>query len=351
MGNLKHLVWMCTRARQGNYTYSLGDGQASPDELNTVEAERLLSMAADFGTDNLFITGGEPLLRRDILNLMEHASGLGLNLYIKTNGWAINDDREIARKLAECNCQVIISIAGLEDVDDMLRGKGAHKRSINAARACSEQGILYSLSVMNTKYVVRQIRDLVNLALELDARSFALACLIPQPICVDEQRTKFIALEPTPAEHEKELNEIYRLTRQLGGRIRLMPYDIFYNRILKTKEPSLVLKSRCSVCSNLEENEWLEIQDDGKAYGCGPLGLIAGDVRQDSLGEMMARIRNSEVVRRLADRRNLKGKCAVCEFNTICGGCRASAYVYTGDMFAADPHCPYKPRGAQPAKT
>ena len=344
MTGLKYLVWMCTRAQESRYAYSLGDGKASSEELNTDEAKRLFSMAADFGAENLFITGGEPLLRTDILNLIEHASMLGLNLYIQTNGWAISDNREIASDLASCNCKVIISMAGLEKVDDRLRGKGAYKRSISAALACTEQGILSSLSVKNTKHVVHQIGQLVNLALELGAKSFALASLIPQPICVEEQRAKLIPLEPSPEEHERELNEIYSLSKQLSGRIRFMPYDIFYNRILKTREPSLVLKSRCSLCNNLEENEWLEVHDDGRAYGCGPLGLMFGNVREDSLEVIMARIRESELIKRLADRENLKGKCGICEFNAICGGCRASAYIHTGDMFAEDPHCPYKPK-------
>jgi len=345
MEGLNHLVWMCTRAEEGRYTYSLGSGRASPEELNTGEAKRLLSRAASFGVGGLFITGGEPLLRKDIMGLIEHASMLGLKLYLKTNGWAISDKREIAKALASYNCKVIISIAGLEKVDNMLRGEGAYQRSVNAASACSEQGILCSLSVVNTKYVVRQIQELVNLALELGSEGFSLASLIPQPICAEEQRTKLIPLEPSPGQHERELNDIYFLSKQLKGKIKLMPYGIFYNRILKTKEPSLVLKSRCSVCNNLEENEWLEIQDDGKAYGCGPLGLMFGDVRKDSLEVIMARMRGSELVKRLADRSNLKGKCGACEFNAICGGCRARAYIYTGDMFAEDPLCPYKPKG------
>jgi len=342
---------MCTRAQEGRYAYSLGDGRASSEELDTDEAKRLFGMAADFGVEHLFITGGEPFLRKDVFELMEHASILGLNLYIKTNGWGISDKKEIAKKLASYNCKVIISIAGLEKVDEMLRGEKAYERSVNTALACSEQSIPHSLSIINTKYVVHQIQKLVNLAIELGSEGFTLASLIPQPVCIEEQRTKLIPLEPSPEEHEKELNDIYFLSKQLEGKIKLMPYGIFYNRILKTKEPSLVLKSRCSVCNNLKDNEWLEIQDDGKAYGCGPLGLTFGDVRKDSFEVIMARMRSSELVKRLADRNNLKGKCGACEFNTICGGCRARAYIYTGDMFAEDPLCPYKPKGEQSAKT
>ena len=345
MRRLEHLVWMCTRAEEGRYAYSLGSGQASPEELNSSEANRLLSMAADFGVRAFFITGGEPLLRKDILDLIEYASALGLKLYLKTNGRAISDKKEIAKTLASYNCKVIISIAGLEEVDRLLRGEGAYQHSINAASACSEQGILCSLSVVNTKYVVGQIQELVNLAMELGSEGFSLASLIPQPICTEEQRTKLVPLEPSPGQHERELNEIYSLNKQLEGKIKLLPYDIFYNRILKTREPSLSLKSRCSVCNNLVENEWLEVQDDGKAYGCSPLGLMFGDVRKDSIEVILARMRDSELLKRLADRGNLKGKCGACDFKAICGGCRARAYICSGDMFAEDPYCPYKPKG------
>jgi radical SAM protein with 4Fe4S-binding SPASM domain len=347
MAGLRYLVWMCTRAEERRFAYFLGNGRASAGELNTDEAKRMLAMAADFGAEYVFITGGEPFLRKDILDLIKYASSLGLKLYLKTSGWAISDRKETAEELALNNCNVIISIAGLEEVDNMLRGEKAYERSINGASVCSEQGILYSLSVINTKYVVPQIKELVNLALELGSKGFSLACLVPQPICAEEQRTRLIPLEPSAAEHEKELNEIYLLSKQLKDKIRLIPYDIFYNRILKTREPNVVLGNRCCLRTDLEENDWLEVQDDGKAYVCGPLGLAFGEVRQDSFDTIMSRIRESEVVRKLADPRNLKGKCGSCQFNVICGGCRASAYIHSGDMFAEDPHCPYKPKGTE----
>ncbi|MFH1382161.1 MAG: radical SAM protein [Chloroflexota bacterium] len=347
MAGLRYLIWMCTRADERRYAYSLGNGRPSADELNTDEAKSMLAEAADFGAEYVFITGGEPFLRQDILDLIKFASRLGLKLYLKTSGWAIAEKKEIARELALANCKVLISIAGLEKVDNMLRGEGAYERSVKAASICSEQGILYSLSVMNTKYIVHQIKELVNLALELGSDGFSLACLVPQPICAEEQRTRLIPLEPSAAEHEKELNEIYLLGKQLEDKIRLAPYDIFYNRIIKTREPDVVLNNRCCLRTDLEENDWLEVQDDGKAYVCGPLGLAFGDIRKDKFDTIMRRIRESDVVRKLADPRNLKGKCGFCEFNVTCGGCRGSAYIHTGDMFAEDPHCPYKPKGGK----
>ncbi len=110
MEGLNHLVWMCTRAQEGRYAYSLGDGRASPEELDTDEAKRLFGMAADFGVEHLFITGGEPFLRKDVFELMEHASILGLKLYIKTNGWSISANKEIAKQLG--NVAAAIKDAG-----------------------------------------------------------------------------------------------------------------------------------------------------------------------------------------------------------------------------------------------
>lgn len=349
MAGLRYLIWMCTRAEERGYAYTLGEGKALAEQLDTGEAKRMLAMAANFGAEYVFITGGEPFLRKDILDLIRYASSLGLKLYLKTNGRAISN-KAIARELASHNCQIIISISGLEKVDNMLRGEKAYERSIKAASLCSEQGILYSLSVINTKHVVPQIKELVNLAVGIGSKGFSLACLVPQPICAEEQRKRLIPLEPSAVEHERELNEIYLLSKQLKDKIRLAPYDIFYNRIVKTREPNVVLSNRCCLRTDLEENDWLEVQDDGKAYVCGPLGLAFGDVRKDSFDTIMGRIRESDVVRKLADPRNLKGKCGSCEFNAICGGCRASAYIHSGDMFAEDPHCPHKPKGAEGVK-
>jgi len=338
MDKLKNLVWLCTRAYDAKFAYSLGDGRAHANELKTDEAKTLVRKAADFGVEHFFITGGgEPLIRKDILEILRLASDHEIALYLKTDGFKI--DESMARKLASCDCKMIISIAGPREVDEQLRGQGAFERSIAAARLCAKEDILFSLSVVNTRYIVDRIRDLVDLAQDLGARSFSLASLIPQPICVNEQLSRLAPLEASPLEHEKELNTIYELSKEKD--INILAYDIFYNRILAIKEPSLKLRSRCSLCHNLESNEWLDILDDGIAYGCSPLGLAFGDIRRDSIEEIMNKIRSSEVVIRLADRSNLKEKCGICRFNGICGGCRAKAYIYSGDMYGPDPLCSY----------
>jgi radical SAM protein with 4Fe4S-binding SPASM domain len=100
----------------------------------------------------------------------------------------------------------------------------------------------------------------------------------------------------------------------------------------------------CSMCDNLTKYEWLEVLDDGKAYGCAPLNLVFGNIRTDSIQDIMDRMRTSQQLIKLADKNNIKGKCGLCEFKSICGGCRARAYIYSKDPLNQDPMCAHKPK-------
>lgn len=343
---LDHFIWSCTRAYPVKHAYSLGDGKPLPNELTTAEAKVLFAKAADFGVDNFFITGagwtGEPLMRKDFVTLLRLAAESKLSPYVKVTGWHFN--AATAKELAASECKAIISFAGLQDVDAKLRGKGAFEDAVNAAKLCREFGVPFAVSVIHTSLVVDQVNALVDFAIDLGAKGFHLASLAPQPICVEDQARVLGPLEPSPAQREKQLNEIYELNQKVGGKILIVPYDMFNNRILKTKEPARELRSTCSMCDNLLKYEWLEVLDDGKAYACAPLGLEFGDIRKDSVQEIMDRMRTSQELMRLADRGNLKGKCGVCEFKGICGGCRARAYIYSKDNLNQDPMCAYKPK-------
>jgi radical SAM protein with 4Fe4S-binding SPASM domain len=343
---LDHFIWSCTRAYPVKHAFSLGDGKPLPNELTTAEAKIMLKKAADFGVDNMFITGagwtGEPLMRQDFFELIHCAAELGLSPYVKVTGWRF--DRRVAEELAAANCKAIVCLAGLSEVDAKLRGKAAFEDSITAAKLCREFDIQFALSVINTKHVVNQVPELIDLAIELGARGFHLASLIPQPIDVENQLRVLGPLEPTPAEKERQLEEIYELNKKVKDKILIVPYEMFNNRVLKTKEPQRELRSTCSMCDDLVKYEWLEILEDGKAYACAPLGLEFGDIRTDSIQQIMNRMRVSGRLGKLADRGNLKGKCGICEFKTICGGCRARAYIYSKDPLNQDPACAYQPK-------
>lgn len=343
---LDHFIWSCTRAYPVKHAFSLGNGKPLPDELTTEESKAMLRKVADFGADNVFISGagwtGEPLMRKDFVELIRFTGKLNLSPYVKVTGWHF--DRSVAEELAAANCKSIVCIAGLKETDCKLRGKDAFEDSMNAARLCKEFDIPFALSVINTKYVVDEVSALVQLAIDLGARSFHLASLIPQPIDVENQLRVLGPLESTPRQKENQLEEIYELNQKVKDKILIVPYEMFNNRLLKMKEPSRVLRNTCSMCDNLVKNEWLEILENGKAYACAPLNLEFGDIRTDSIQQIMDRMKTSEPIKKLADRNNLKGKCGICSFKSICGGCRARAYIYTKDNLNQDPACVYQPK-------
>jgi MoaA/NifB/PqqE/SkfB family radical SAM enzyme len=254
---LNHFIWSCTRAYPVKHAFSLGDGKPLSNELTTIEAKVMLKKAADFGVDNLFISGsgwtGEPLMRKDFVELIRYIAKLKMSTYVKVTGWHF--DCKIAKELAEANCKAIICFAGLKETDTKLRGEGTFEDSINAAKLCKEFDIPFAVSVINTKFVADQVPALIQLAIDLGAKSFHLASLIPQPIDVENQLKVLGPLEPSPQQREDQLKEIYDINKKVQDKILIVPYEMFNNRLLKTKEPSRELRSTCSMCDNLKKCE------------------------------------------------------------------------------------------------
>lgn len=330
--DLKYMVWSCTKACNFHCLHcAKDDGDPLPNELSTEEGRRLLEQVAEMGVD-LFIAGVEPLLRPDILELTGYAAELGLPLYLKTNGWLLDD--RVADRLASQGVKVIVGMSGTEEVQERIRGKGSYQRALEAARRCAERGNLLGLSVWLTRFTVDQLPELIEMALSVGAREFSLADYIPQ----GKTQEIYKKLAPSPEEYEHVLHQVYRFYKDLHDRIIIFPYTIFARRIMKSYEPQAELTKACSL------HDWLEIAEDGKVFPCRSMGLLAGDLRVHSLKEIWEQMQQGavgELIRQLYQPENIRGKCGRCEYFSICGGCRARAFAYTGDRFASDPACPY----------
>ncbi|MBI2877318.1 MAG: radical SAM protein [Candidatus Tectomicrobia bacterium] len=329
---LKYMVWSCTKACNFHCLHcAKDDGDPLPNELSTEEGRRLLEQVAEMGVD-LFIAGVEPLLRPDILELTGYAAELGLPLYLKTNGWLLDD--RVADRLASQGVKVIVGMSGTEEVQERIRGKGSYQQALEAARRCAERGNLLGLSVWLTRFTVDQLPELIEMALSVGAREFSLADYIPQ----GKTQEIYKKLAPSPEEYERVLHQVYRFYKDLQDRIIIFPYTIFARRIMKSYKPQAELTKACSL------HDWLEIAEDGKVFPCRSMGLLAGDLRAHSLKEIWEQMQQGavgELIRQLYQPENIRGKCGRCEYFSICGGCRARAFAYTGDRFASDPACPY----------
>jgi radical SAM protein with 4Fe4S-binding SPASM domain len=159
------------------------------------------------------------------------------------------------------------------------------------------------------------------------------------------------SVELSPEQYEATLNWIYDRQQELGNSLFFKPTDApHYLRIIKQRQrtdkiaegplqsgrhPSGTITRGC-----LAGTGFVFISHQGKVKGCGYLDIEAGDVRQQDFAEIWA---NAPLFQDLRDLGNLKGKCGICEYKRICGGCRARAYEATGDYLEAEPYCIYVP--------
>jgi len=189
--------------------------------------------------------------------------------------------------------------------------------------------------------------DLVKLAIEVGASAFHPFMLVPTG------RGKGLeSVELSSQEYETTLNWIYDKQQELGSHLFFKPTDApHYLRIVKQREKSR--PAAASVAHHLGRNPtdnlsrgclagtgFCFISHVGRVQGCGYLDVSAGNIKEQTFGEIWE---NSTHFKELRDISRIKGKCGVCEYKRICGGCRARAYEASGDYLAAEPYCIYQP--------
>jgi len=156
-----------------------------------------------------------------------------------------------------------------------------------------------------------------------------------------------LELAPTPQQYEVVLNRIYDLMQEYNGKLGINVYCPFFARIAKERGmPDFdywfnnVFLGQCFI-----GGRYIGLLENGDSRPCGfNEGYRMGNIRDKSMKEIWTDMQTSELTHKLRDRSNLKGKCGVCEYREICGGCRTRAEIYTGDLFASDPACAYIPK-------
>ncbi len=230
--------------------------------------------------------------------------------------------------------------------DDFRGQAGAFEAAVAGIANAREAGIEIQINSTISRLNADYLDELLALAIKLGAVAFHPFMLVPTG------RGKGLAsAELSPEDYEKTLHWIYDKQLELGDRIFFKPTDVpHYMRVLKQKQKqngeikSETTTGRPSMHSItrgcLAGTGFCFVSYQGKVQGCGYLDVEAGDVRQESFSRIWS---DSPLFRELRDLSNIKGKCGVCEYKRICGGCRARAYETTGDYLEAEPYCIYEP--------
>ncbi len=343
--NLQLVAWEITRRCNLACAHCRAAAQDEiyAGELSTRECLAVVDSICEVGKPILILTGGEPLMREDVFEIGRYASGKGLRVVVGTNGTVISE--ELALKMAA----VPIARAGVSldfptaELQDEFRGKqGAFEAALSGIENLQKAEIGVQINSTITRLNVQYLDDLLNLALKLGAVAFHPFMLVPTG------RGKGLAdAELPPEEYERVLNWVYDRQKELGDRIFFKPTDApHYMRILaqrgnaempgRSGHPGMNTITR----GCLAGVGFCFISHVGGVQGCGYLDVEAGNVKESSFASIW---NEAPLFVRLRDLSNLSGKCGICEYKRICGGCRARAYEATGDYLAAEPYCVHQP--------
>ncbi len=310
------------------------DGQ-SPEELTTKEGFRLIDEIATVNPETMLIlTGGEPLLRSDIFELSKYASGKGLMVVLGTNGNLVNDD--VAQELKRCGVSGVgISLDSTNtDIHDSFRGvKGTWNETIKGIEACKKHGLDFQIQTTVTRNNYTEIPQLIEYAKSLGARVFNLFFLV----CTGRGEK---ITDITENQYEEILLYLAKIQHEFrpGAMIIRARCAPIYRRILYQNNPeSPLLKTDASGC--LAGTHYCRITPEGDVTPCPYMPVSIGNVKTGSFVDIWEK---SEHFKRFREP-SLNGKCGICEFRLICGGCRARAYASSGDYMDEDNYCLYKP--------
>lgn len=312
-------------------------------ELTRKEVFRILEEITEVAKPVIILTGGEPLLRKDLLDIAKRAVELGLKPVLATNGTLLT--KELALELKRVGiARVSISIDGASAKahDDFRKMPGAFEGAIRGIQILKEVGLPFQINTTITAINAEELPKVHNLAKELGAVAHHIFLLVPVG------RGKELSKESlSPERYEELLHWFYeqRDKSHLHLKATCAPH---YYRILRErakaegKEVTFETFGLDAVTRGcLAGVGFCFIGYNGIVQTCGYLEVPCGDLRKNTFKEIWE---NSEVFNKLRNFKLYKGKCGNCEYIRVCGGCRARAFEATGDYLEEEPLCTYQPK-------
>lgn len=304
-------------------------------ELSTQEALHVIDQIASVNPEVLLIlSGGEPLLRKDIFELTAYASEKGIMVVLGSNGIIINN--KVAFKLKQKGGSGIsISLDSTNPrIHDRIRShNGAWECAVKTIRACCENGLSVQVNTVVTKDNYDEISKLVQFSQNLGVKVFSPFFLV----CTGRGEE---ITDITPEQYEQILSFIVKSQGKYNGMmIRPRCAPTFRRILYKSNPQSPLLKMDTGRC--MAGIHYCRITPEGDVTPCPYMTLSVGNVRNKSFKDIWENSKDFASLRNPS----LKGKCKLCEFQLICGGCRARAFAIYKDHFEEDPWCIYIPKG------
>jgi len=332
--------------------------QLTPQDLTTQEAFDMIDEIAAVGRPVFVLSGGEPLFRPDIYDIARYATDAGLPVALATNGTLVDD--KVATKIKASGVKrVSISFDGADaETHDAFRGlPGSFDDAVRGFKALRQAGLPVQINTTVANHNKVQLEAMRQLAKDLDAVGLHLFLLVPVGCGVEIADTQMISAR----EYEQVLNWLYDVEQSepdLQLKATCAPHYFRVMRVRRAEEKRNGIMRQLPASHNRQVNGHPHgqmhaatkgclagtgvtfVSHRGEVFPCGYLPVEAGHVRKQSFGDIW---QDSPLFAQLRDPDLLEGKCGICQFKSLCSGCRARAYGMTGNYMAEEPFCAYEP--------
>ncbi len=347
------IAWEVTRACAYACVHCRADAQhhRDPRELSTAEAKALIERLAAFGNNPILVfTGGDPMMRPDLFELIAYAAGRGLRCSLTPTATAL-PTKERLEKVREAGIRrIALSLdAPRPEIHDNFRQvPGSWQRTMDILHRAQEVGLSVQVNTTVSRHNVDILHEMIPFIQEVNAVQWSVFFLVPTGRAHIENMI-------SPEQHEKVFNWLYDLSQSAPFDIKSTAAPMYRRVAIQRKrlesggKPVTFQGAGFQYADGLNRptkgvndgNGFLFISHIGEIQPSGFLPLTAGDVRTVDIVEVY---RHSKLFMDLRNPEKIKGRCGICEFRDVCGGQRGRAYGITGDYLETDPACSYVPR-------
>lgn len=358
------VVWETTRACALKCLHCRAEAQPRrhPDELTTSEGMALLQQIKEFGDPIFVVTGGDPLMRRDLFALLEYAISIGLRTSLAPSATKLVTPQRL-RQLKDTGVKrIAISLDGPDapSHDAFRATPGIFQRTVEVLNDINDAGLSLQINSTVSRHNLDRLDELAEVVARFQPVQWSVFLLVPTGRALADDMI-------TADDHERVLNWLYDVSKRVPFDVRTTAAQ-HYRRVVIQREraaragsgtgdatgeasgrPLTVAGAGYRFQDGLQRpakgvndgNGFCFISHRGEVCPSGFLPLVAGNVRT---GHLVDIYRNAQLFRNLRNSSLIKGKCGVCEFREICGGNRGRAFALTGDYLAPDPACAYVPQ-------
>ena len=344
----KWIAWETTRRCNLHCIHCRSSSEQEANDhpdFSTAEAFRIIDDIASYAKPVIVLSGGEPLVRKDVFDIARYGADKGLRMCLATNGTLVND--EICDKIRTSGIRIVsLSLDGSEESvhDDFRNQKGAFEGTIKAARLFKEHGIEFIINSSFTKRNQEEITKVYRLAKQLGATAWYMFMIVPTG-----RGEKIMNELISKEDYEEILDWHYQMEKDETDMLVRPTCAPHYYRIVlqKSKQEGVKYERRSLKFSTGGSKGCIAgqliclIDVDGNVLPCSYFPKPAGNIKEQSFRDIWE---NSDLFKELRNFKMYKGKCGSCEFIAVCGGCRARAYAMHGDYLEEEPFCGYIPR-------